>query len=146
VIKRGSSMPGLPNLSRVVGLAAILALAAIALFFLPGLFGVGGRSGGSSGVATPGPSASVAPATASPAPTPVPAPTAQQYTIKQGDTLSKVAKRFGLTLDQLLAANTETIKNADKIAIGDVINIPAPNSDEVTGASLRPPAEPTASP
>jgi len=146
VIKRGSSMPGLPNLSRIVGLAAILALAALALFFLPGLFGFGGRSGGSSGVATPGPSASAAPATATPAPTPVPAPTAQQYTIKQGDTLSKVAKRFGLTLDQLLAANTETIKNADKIAIGDVINIPAPNSDEVTGASLRPPAGPTASP
>ena len=49
--------------------------------------------------------------------------------IKEGDTLSKVAKRFGMTLDELLAANTETIKDPDKISIGDEIIIPLPVED-----------------
>ena len=79
----------------------------------------------------PSPRASAV-ATATPSPTPEPAPTPQIYTIKEGDTLSKVAKRFKITLAQLLAANTETIEDPDKISIGDVILIPAPDSDEIT--------------
>ena len=45
--------------------------------------------------------------------------------IKQKDTLSKVAKRFNVTLEELLAANPE-IKDADKISIGQQIIIPLP--------------------
>ena len=45
--------------------------------------------------------------------------------IKEKDTLSKVAKRFGITLDELLAANPD-IKNPDKISIGQQIIIPHP--------------------
>ena len=73
--------------------------------------------------------------TASPDPTPIPEPTAQTYTLKTGDTLLKIAKKFGLTLDQLLAANKDTIKDPDKIKVGQVIVIPVPPPDEVTDPS-----------
>jgi LysM repeat protein len=45
------------------------------------------------------------------------------YTIKSKDTLLKVAKSFGITLEQLLAANPQ-ITNPDKIGLGEVIVIP----------------------
>ena len=45
------------------------------------------------------------------------------YTVKPGDTLSKVATRNGVTLAQLLAANP-LIKDPNKIKVGDVINLP----------------------
>ncbi len=121
------AMPGLP---RVALLAGALGIAALALFFLPALLGVGGGGGG----ASPSPSAT-AQVTASPSPTEEPAPTPQTYVIKQGDTLSKIAKRNDITLEQLLAANKETIKDPDKISVGDEIIIPAPVSEEVSGAS-----------
>ena len=37
--------------------------------------------------------------------------------------MSKIAKKFGLTNDQILAANKQ-IKNPNKIAVGDEITIP----------------------
>ena len=83
--------------------------------------------------ATPTPTAAVA--TPTPEPTPVPAPTPQVYVIKEGDTLSKIAQEFGVTLDELLAANTETIKNPDRIVVGDEIIIPVPVPDEVGGGA-----------
>ena len=45
------------------------------------------------------------------------------YTVKAGDTLSKIATRNGATLPQLLQANPQ-IKDPNKINIGDVINLP----------------------
>jgi LysM repeat protein len=77
-------------------------------------------------------------ATASPSPTPVPEPTAQTYTIKSGDTLSRIARDHGLTLDQLLQANKDTISNPNRIAAGDVIIIPVPPTDEVDGGEASP--------
>jgi hypothetical protein len=44
-------------------------------------------------------------------------------TITKGDTLSDIAKLKGLTLRALLAANPQ-IKNANKIRIGQKINLP----------------------
>ena len=46
------------------------------------------------------------------------------YTIKQGDTLSKIAKANGLTLTGLLDANPQLKANPDKIKVGDALNIP----------------------
>ena len=46
-----------------------------------------------------------------------------KYKVKAGDTLSKIAKRNGLSLAQLLKANAQ-IKNPDKIRIGQLINLP----------------------
>ena len=129
-IRPGRSMPGMPGLPRVAVLAGALAVAALALFFLPALFGVGGD-----GDADPTPSPTSAVATPTPEPTPPPAPTPQVYVIKEGDTLSKVARSFGLTLDELLAANTETITDPDRIAVGDEIVIPVPTTDEVDGGT-----------
>jgi hypothetical protein len=45
------------------------------------------------------------------------------YTIKAGDTLSKIAARNGLTLAQLLQANPQ-ISDPNRISVGDVLNLP----------------------
>jgi murein DD-endopeptidase MepM/ murein hydrolase activator NlpD len=45
------------------------------------------------------------------------------YQIKPGDTLSKIAKRNGISLAQLLKANPQ-IPNPDKIKVGQVVNLP----------------------
>jgi hypothetical protein len=138
-IRPGRSMPGMPALPRIVVLAGALAIAALALFFLPGLLGVG--SNDNPPVATPSPS--VAP-TATPEPTPVPAPTPQVYVIKEGDTLTKIAQANGLTLDELLAANQDTITNPNRISVGDEIVIPVPVTDGGDGGTAS--ASPAPSP
>jgi LysM repeat protein len=135
-IKARAGLPSLPNLPRVLLLAGALGIAALALFFLPAFLGVGGGDDG----ASPTPSASVAPS-ATPEPTPEPEPTPQVYVIEKGDTLSKIAKRYGVTLEALLAANKDTIKNPDKIKVGDEIVIPVPEPPEEVG---EPSAEPSA--
>ena len=138
---------GLPQLPRIGVLAVALAIAALGLFFLPALLGVGGGGGGGGGggsggggVGTASPSTSESVATSSPPPTSAPGPTPQTYVIAAGDTLSKVAKRFGLTLEELLAANKDTIVNPDKIAIGDEIVIPSKLPDVINDASPGPTA------
>ena len=45
------------------------------------------------------------------------------YTVKPGDTLSKIAMRNGVTLPQLLQANPQ-VKDPNRIKVGDVINLP----------------------
>lgn len=45
------------------------------------------------------------------------------YTVKAGDTLSKIAARNGLTVAQLLQANPQIV-NPNKINVGDVLNLP----------------------
>jgi nucleoid-associated protein YgaU len=132
---------GLPVPSRLLlALGAVLVAAAI-LFFVPPLFlkqsGAGPGASGSpaasgSGAAVRTPGASIAP-TARPAPTPL------TYTVKQGDTLSSIAKKYKLTIEQILAAN-KAIKNPNKIAPGDVIVIPTPTASDVLdgGASASP--------
>jgi hypothetical protein len=115
---------GLPAVPRVAGLAALVAVLALALFFLPGILNLGGTgapagSAGSSGGAGAGSSASLAP-------TVPPAPTPGLYTIKKGETLSKIATAHGITLEELLAANP-AIKNPNKISEGQQIIIPLPS-------------------
>jgi len=111
-------LPSLPGSSVLVGFVALL-LAAAALFFVPALLGVGDDEP----VATPTPTpvASLGP---SPEPTPVPAPTPTIHVVSEGETLSRIARDYGLTLDELLAANPQ-ITDADRIAIGDEVIIPA---------------------
>ncbi|KAI5358592.1 Putative LysM domain-containing protein [Septoria linicola] len=45
------------------------------------------------------------------------------YIVRSGDTLTAIAKSFNITLDSLIAANTQ-IANPDVIDVGDVINVP----------------------
>jgi LysM repeat protein len=135
-IKARRGLPSAGQLPRTTMLVGALIVAALLLFLLPTVLNLGGR------VAAPGSSASpsAGAASASVEPTPIPEPTPQVYTIKSGDALARIARRFGLTLDQLLAANP-AIKDANRIKVGDKIVIPTPPPEEVP-AETSPSASP----
>jgi murein DD-endopeptidase MepM/ murein hydrolase activator NlpD len=61
------------------------------------------------------------------------------YTIKAGDTLSKIAARNGLSLAQLLQANPQ-ITDPNRINVGDVLNLP--NGSGATDATRPLPTNP----
>lgn len=46
-----------------------------------------------------------------------------QYIIKRGDTLSEIAERYNVTVDDLMTGNPQ-IKHRDRIYAGDTIEIP----------------------
>jgi LysM repeat protein len=130
-LKTRVGMPAIPR-----GLLALgaLVIAAVVIFSLPFLLNLG-----SSGVPTPSvstaPVDSGLPSSAPSSSIAAGAPSPHIYTVVSGDTITKIAKRFGVTTAQLLAANPQ-IKNANNIKPGDKITIPsATPSDEVTGAS-----------
>lgn len=58
-----------------------------------------------------------------PPPPPPPTPSAGTYVVQRGDTLSSIARRFGTTVNALLAANPQ-ITNPNLIFPGQVITIP----------------------
>ncbi len=132
-IKTRVGLPGIPRLGIWAG---ALVVAALALFFLPGLFEADPVSGPG---ASASPSASATEATPVPTETPVPSPTPELYVIKKGDTLSKIAKKFGVTVDDILEANKETIKDPNKIGVGDEIIIPVAPPDEIVDPSAENP-------
>ncbi|RPJ29029.1 MAG: LysM peptidoglycan-binding domain-containing protein [Chloroflexi bacterium] len=68
--------------------------------------------------------------------TPLPSPTPFTYTIQQGDTISSIALQFGVSMDDLQAANPEISPNT--MSIGQVIKIPSDPEN--------PSGEPTPSP
>ncbi len=106
-------MPRVPTIA--LGAVAVLA-AALLLFLLPSIVA------GPTATPTPTPQPSVA----SEAPiTPEPVATPETYTIVAGDTISKIAKKFNVTPEDLLAANPQ-VKNPNKIKVGDQLTIPAP--------------------
>jgi LysM repeat protein len=127
---------GLPNFGGGIprlGVALLaLVFAAIVLFFVgPMLLGIGGDNGGGGAGATPRPTAAAASPSAEP--TLPPAPTPQAYVVAKGDTMSKIAKKFGVTVEELLAANPQ-IKNPNKIDVGDELTIPVPTPEDVPDA------------
>ena len=133
----GVSMPPI-----MVAVAAVV-IAAIALFLLPAILGVGNPPG------TPGPSQSTSPSqgSASATPfvaTPVPEPTQQIYVVQSGDTMSRIANRFGVPLATLCEVNKATIPDCNKVVIGANVTSPAVAPTTVPGASTSP--VPAASP
>lgn len=64
--------------------------------------------------------------------------TASTYTVVKGDTLYHIARKCGMTLQELLAANPQ-IKNRDKISVGQVLNCKA-GSTVNNGTSTETPA------
>jgi LysM repeat protein len=110
-------------------------LAAVILFFLPAVLGIGGRDEASNPSASPSSAVEESPSIS---PTPIPEPTPQVYVIKAGDTLSRIAREFNVSLDALLDANKDRISNPNRIRVGDEIIIPLPETTEV-------PAEPSPS-
>lgn len=129
----GVRMPGTTPL--LTAFIAVLVLAAILFFVVPGLLGVGGRIGTSN--ATPTPPASTAPAAS---PTLVPAATQLVYVVQKGDTLSRIASKYGVTVADIVAANH--LKDANKIGEGDRLTIPTPAPSDLSGASAGPSASP----
>ena len=53
---------------------------------------------------------------------PTPTPTPFVYTVQAGDTLSGIARRFGLTVDELVQANR--LVDLDRMQIGQQLRIP----------------------
>jgi peptidoglycan endopeptidase LytE len=51
-------------------------------------------------------------------------PASGTYVVQSGDTLAKIARRFGVSLRSLIAANPQ-IANPSVIYVGQVINLPA---------------------
>ncbi|MEX2010632.1 MAG: LysM peptidoglycan-binding domain-containing protein [Chloroflexota bacterium] len=116
-----------PRVSRVAAMAIVIVVAAIGLFFLPQLLGVGNAPPGT-GDRTSAPPGVTAGPSVSLDPTPVPAATPQIYIVKSGDNMSKIAALFGVSLDDLIAANRETHPNPDTLQIGDEVIIPTPSA------------------
>lgn len=59
------------------------------------------------------------------------------HTVKSSDTLAKIARTNGISLEQLLEANPRFRANPNRIRVGDVLNIPGDQSAPV----VQPPAE-----
>ncbi|MEO7665300.1 MAG: LysM peptidoglycan-binding domain-containing protein [Candidatus Limnocylindrales bacterium] len=132
---------GLPSISLppvLVGIAAVI-LSAVVLFFLPALLGVGNPPTGANPSATPRSSAAASGASAAP-PTAKPVPTQQIYVVQAGDTMSKIANRFSVTLQGLIDANVGNIPNPDLLEIGQEVIIPgvAPTTLPDAGSSPSP--------
>lgn len=69
--------------------------------------------------------------------TPLPSPTPFTYTVQTGDTMSEIAEKFRVSLDDLQAANPEISPNA--MSVGQVISIPS-NPDNPSGEPTLTPA------
>lgn len=113
-----------PRVPRVAAMAIVIVVAAIGLFFLPQLLGFG-TAPPATGDRTPSPGVSVEPSVALESTAPA-EPTPQIYIVKAGDNMSKIATLFGVSLDDLIAANRETHPNPDTLQIGDEVIIPTP--------------------
>ena len=68
--------------------------------------------------------------------TPLPTSTPFTYSVKAGDTISSIALEFGVSIDDLLAANPEVSPSA--MSIGTVLKIPS-NPNNPTGAATPTP-------
>ena len=119
-IRTRARVPRIPRAA--FGAVALAAAAAFLFFVVPPLFVNDGAGGpGASGSPRPGASASVRP---SRTPARSAAPSPRVYVVRSGDTLSTIAQRFGVTVDEILEANPE-IKNPNQIGAGDRLVIPA---------------------
>lgn len=69
--------------------------------------------------------------------TPLPSPTPFTYTVQTGDSMGLIAEKFGVSLDDLQAANPEVFSNA--MSVGQVLRIPS-NPDNPSGEPTPTPA------
>ncbi|MBV9489256.1 MAG: LysM peptidoglycan-binding domain-containing protein [Verrucomicrobia bacterium] len=95
------------------------------------------------GIAVPGPAAPAPASTAAtPAsvgvenPTPAEAANTRTHTVARGETLTQIAKQFGVTVEEIKQLNK--IEDAKKLQAGQTIKIPPPASGASPAASARP--------
>ena len=69
--------------------------------------------------------------------TPLPSPTPFTYTVQTGDTISSIALKFSVSIDDLQAANPEISPNA--MSVGTLLKIPS-NPDNPSGEPTPTPA------
>ncbi len=115
---------GLPRPLIAVAGVGILALVLLLVFLLPSAF-----LGGATGSPTPDPSASAATATTGPRSTPQPTATGdapegtpRAYRVRSGDTLTRISKRFGVSVEVIQCANR--IRNPNSLSLGQRLVIP----------------------
>jgi len=131
----------LDGILTAIAVVAILALGVAAVIFLPGLLNKGPASKTPlpsivipSGLATAAPSGLFsAPPSVPPSAVPSVTPTQQStqgpvgsprlYKIKTGDSLAKIANKFGVTVQDILDANPD-ISNPNNIFVGQIIVVP----------------------
>lgn len=63
------------------------------------------------------------------------APTYENYTVQKGDTLGVIAKKYGCTVAEILAANSDLIKNPNRIYPGWQLKIPQRGATATTNMS-----------
>ena len=66
-----------------------------------------------------------------PCPMPTPAPENKVYVVKKGDTVYKIAKRFGTTMEAIILANN--LRNPNLIYPGQILLIPMVSTGEFYG-------------
>ena len=107
--------------------------------------------GGSHGTPSPTPkkeqATSTPKATGSPEATDTPASRATpregetEYTVQSDDNANDIALRFGITVEELAAANNTTVDDLRSLQVGDVLIIPPASSTPAPEATESPPAE-----
>jgi lipoprotein NlpD len=119
------------------GSAAALAVAIVVGFAASGCGVIGGDDNKAKTTTTPLPP--LPPATTAPASTTTTAP--QEYIVEAGDSLTKIAKMFGVTVASLVAANG--LADPDKIVEGQRLKIPPPTTTTSAGGAGPPPGATT---
>lgn len=66
-----------------------------------------------------------------PTPAPTPTPAHEVYVVKKGDTVYKIAKRFGTTMQAIILGNN--LRNPDLIYPGQILFIPGASTMEFYG-------------
>jgi membrane-bound lytic murein transglycosylase D len=69
-----------------------------------------------------------------------PVPASGQYTVRRGDTVSRIAKRFGLEESEILDANQ--LRNRNRIYPGQMLNLRKPETGQLFASAGRAASEP----
>jgi len=64
-----------------------------------------------------------------------------EYVVQSGDNANDIALRFGVTVEELAAANDTTVDNLRSLEVGQVLLIPPASSTPAPEATESPPAE-----
>jgi LysM repeat protein len=139
IVQPGDTLSGLASRFNVpvTQLASLNGLSAMSFLYVGQTLRIPGST-----AAAPAPTTkTAAPTTAVPAPKPA---SANTYTVQPGDSLSRIAARFGVTVDAILAVNN--LSDPNTIFAGQVLNIPGGQGGAPANtpkpANPAPPAQP----